>query len=132
MKASVQIGLRHIESQFHPSAGDRCFVAPADLPTLSASIIDRMIDTPSPATTIVVPQFGDKHGHPILLPWPMTQEVFALAEDEGINKLVDRHRKLTVDFAPEDVVKDVDTPQQYEAARERDRQRIVEERPSAE
>ena len=116
MKASIQIGLRHLESQYQPTTGDRCFIAPADLPTLSSKIIDRLIHEDSDSSTIVVPQFGDRQGHPTLLPWPMTEEIFHLGDDEGVDRLVARHKKLGVPFAAHEVIEDVDTPQQYREA----------------
>jgi molybdenum cofactor cytidylyltransferase len=122
MKASVQIGLRYLESQFQPTANDRCFIAPADLPTLTSKIIDRLIDTESDFSSIVVPQFGDRQGHPALVPWEITGEIFQLAEDEGVDRVVQRHKKTAVPFAPEDAINDVDTPEEYQRALQSRRQ----------
>jgi molybdenum cofactor cytidylyltransferase len=113
MKESVQIGLRVIAEEFQPTGQDRCFIAPADLPTLSASIIDRMIAAESDPATIVVPQFGDKQGHPVLLPWPITEEIFQLGEHEGVNRIVERHEKRMIPFSQRDAVSDIDTPADY-------------------
>ncbi len=134
MKASIQIGLRYLIEHANPRDHDRCFIAPADLPTLSSQIIDALIidaliidaqiiellssENPttaeSEAAKIVVPQFGDRPGHPALLPWPLTREIFALAEDEGINRIVDRCAKRFVPISAEQRVTDVDTLEQYE------------------
>lgn len=118
MKASVQVGLRHLASQYRPADDDRCFIAPADLPALSSKLIDRLIQTDSDTSTIVVPQFGERQGHPALLPWKMTGEVFQLADDEGVDRLVARHSKAVVEFAAQEAVNDVDTPQEYRQALE--------------
>lgn len=114
MKESVQCGLRAIESVFRPGIRDRCFIAPADLPTLSSDIIDRLIATESDESTIVLPQFGAKPGHPALLPWPMTAEVFQLGEDEGVDRLVKRCDTRAVQFSDDRRVMDVDTPEEYQ------------------
>ncbi|WP_261344515.1 nucleotidyltransferase family protein [Stieleria maiorica] len=117
MKASVQWGLREIETVFNPIDRDRCFIAPADLPNLSCAIIDRLIRTESDASTIVVPRFGDRQGHPVLLPWPLTAAVFQLGAGEGVDQVVKRHPKRCVSFPAGQRVTDVDTPEQYERLR---------------
>jgi molybdenum cofactor cytidylyltransferase len=116
MKASIGIGLRHLESQFQPTANDRCFIAPADLPTLTSKTINRLIDTESDSSTIVVPRFGDRQGHPVLLPWEITSEIFQLADDEGVDRVIQRHQKTAVPFATEEAINDVDTPDEYQRA----------------
>lgn len=118
MKESVQCGLRVIAESFRPSEQDRCFVAPADLPTLTPQIIDRLIATEVDASTIVVPQFGEKQGHPALLPWQITREIFELGPDEGVDRVVKRHEKLAVAFAESERVMDVDTPEEYQRMRD--------------
>lgn len=117
MKESVQCGLQEIASIFAPADGDRCFVAPADLPTLSSAIIDRLIATESDQNSIVVPRFGDRIGHPALIPWPLTDEVFALGEHEGIDQIIKRHPIIGVPFPAAQRIKDVDTPQEYQQLR---------------
>ena len=116
MKASIQIGLRHLKSQFQPTAGDRCFIAPADLPTLSSQLINRLMGADADSSTIIVPRFGDKQGHPALLPWEMTSEIFRLADDEGVDRVVARHQKIAIPFAAEQAINDVDTLEEYQAA----------------
>ena len=120
MKHSLQIGLRHLQSQCRPAVYDRCFIAPADLPMLSAAIIDRLLETPSDQSTIVAPKFGDRQGHPALLPWPLTDEIFHLADDEGVNRVVARHPKQFVPFAADEAITDIDTPEEYQSALKRD------------
>ena len=110
MKASIQIGLRHLSAI--ASDDDRCFIAPADLPTLTAEIIDEMLAVDS--DKIVIPKFGEKSGHPALLPWRITRQIFDLADDQGVNQIVNQHEKHYVPFSSEKLVADVDTPQQYQ------------------
>ncbi|WP_372897083.1 NTP transferase domain-containing protein [Stieleria sp.] len=118
MKTSVQCALREIQTRFTPKIHDRCFIAPADVPMLSPRIIDRLIAAESDASTIVVPEFGGKPGHPALLPWPLTAEIFELGPDEGIDRIVKRNRQLAVPFPAEQRVVDVDTPEEYERLRD--------------
>src|SRR5687767_12558425 len=42
MKASLQAALRYIEAKYSPGAAAAFLVAPADMPQLSTSIIDRL------------------------------------------------------------------------------------------
>lgn len=113
MKQSIQFGLREIEAQFQPTERDQCFIAPADLPGLSADLIDRVVATPNPHRQIVVPKFGDRRSHPVLMPWAITGEIFQLADDQGVNHLISRHDTRTADFPASDALDDVDDREDY-------------------
>ena len=117
MKESVQSGLRYLDKKHSPNEHARCFVAPADLPTLSSQVIEQLIDQVVPSTEIVMPQFGDQPGHPTLLPWPLTREIFRLGENEGVNAVVARHSKKYVVFPASMTITDIDTPEEYRRAR---------------
>ena len=119
MKASIQAGLRHIESRYAPAASAAMLVAPADMPRLSARVIDLLIQCRHEHPgRIMVPTLGERRGHPILIPWSLAKAVHALAEDEGLNSLVERETVVTV--AADHVTKgeddpflDLDTPAQF-------------------
>lgn len=116
MKASIQLALDSLQAKFQPQPMDRCFIAPADLPGLHAALIDQLISAPSESSEIVVPLFGDKVGHPALLPWRIVQEVQQLGEDEGMNRITERHSQRRVRFDATLRVDDVDTVAEYEFA----------------
>ena len=115
MKESVQHGLRYLQ-KFNPGNQDCCFVAPADLPNLSAHVIDRLIDTDPGRSTIVVPSFGGRLGHPVRLPWLLSNEILSLREDEGVDRVVARHPKIVLEFPAEEWEDDIDTPEEYQSA----------------
>lgn len=115
MKESVQHGLRHLQ-KYRPNPIDRFFVAPADTPTISTVIIHRLAEVTANQDTIVVPSFAGRSGHPVLLPWGLSQEIFALGENEGVDQVVSRHPQMMVEFSEEERVRDVDTPDEYQAA----------------
>ena len=119
MKASVQLGIQRIRADYSPCPNDGFMVAPADLPTLSPRIIDRMVDQFAGTETseILVAAYGDKESHPVLIPWSMTPNVFELAESEGLNALISRHRHQRVAFDHSERPADIDTPERYEALR---------------
>ena len=110
---SVQIGLRFVEEHWRPTDEDRCFIAPADLPGLTSTIINRLIDTKGDSSTVTIPKFGNRPGHPALLPWPVTQQIFDLADDQGVNQVVDTNPQYAVPFPADAYLPDVDTPQEY-------------------
>ncbi|MCA9126579.1 MAG: NTP transferase domain-containing protein [Planctomycetales bacterium] len=117
MKASIRVGLRHIESCYRPTQQDWCFVAPADLPTLNKPLIDQLQQSAHDPTKIVVPVFGDcGPGHPVLLPWKIAQSIHMLAEDQGLDQLLRAHPQHHVALPANARVKDVDTPAEYDAA----------------
>jgi molybdenum cofactor cytidylyltransferase len=117
MKASVCVGLRALHDR-NPPANARCFIAPADLPGLTSHVIDRILESSSDAETIVLPRFGGSLetstlGHPALLPWRLTHEIFELPADAGIDSMLQRHRHAYVLFPAEMSFKDIDTPEDY-------------------
>lgn len=119
MKASVQVGLRYVAQQFAPDETDRCFIAPGDLPLLTTEIVNRLASTTKEVVQPIIPCFGGRRGHPALFPWLLTQEIFHLAPQEGINRIVARNPTHRVEFPAHAMVKDMDTPEEYEAALKR-------------
>lgn len=106
MKRSVQLGLEHLQAE-DPIDSDRWLIAPADLPTLSPSLIDQVIACSRETSAIVAPKFGQRRGHPVSFPWSLAGQVAQLAEDEGINRLLEqfpvRWLKLSAAQYPDDV-----------------------------
>lgn len=117
MKASVQVGLEMVERKFKPESSDGCFIAPADLPTLSSEIINQLATQPATEDSVVIPMFGKKQGHPARLPWAITNEIYHLADDQGVDCIINRHPKTQVHFPAADRILDVDTPEQYDQIR---------------
>ena len=121
MKASLQAALRHIEREFAPTSNDAFLGAPADMPQLSAAIIDRLIaqHRAESAQKILAPTLGGQRGHPVLFPWPLASEVHALGAHEGLDAIVHRHPPALV--ACEDLVSvdeypcaDIDTREDFQ------------------
>ena len=88
-------------------------VAPADLPKLNAKLINAVADAGRDRDCIVIPRFGGRHGHPVLFPWNLSRDVFSLAEDEGLDRLLARRDAFHLELSMEDRVEDVDTPEDY-------------------
>ncbi|PQO26212.1 hypothetical protein C5Y96_22505 [Blastopirellula marina] len=110
MKGSIQVALRMIQEPFEPTSDDTWLIAPADMPTLSTATIDQVLKVAANMPgQIVRPSSGGKHGHPALFPWKLTEEVFNLAEHEGLNVLAQRYPPF--DVTVEELGEDVDTPE---------------------
>jgi molybdenum cofactor cytidylyltransferase len=113
MKRSIQIGLQHIASQCEPNDVDRWIVAPADLPTLTAELINQVIEAGRESGSIVAPRFGDRSGHPVSFPWSMTPDVFNLESDQGIDQIIRNHPVQWLELPSEEHPEDIDTPADY-------------------
>jgi molybdenum cofactor cytidylyltransferase len=142
MKDSVAVGLEYIQKRFDPNADDAWLLAPADMPTLSPFVIDRLLaehaeaaratnvgargrsakppsegrDSPGGAT-ILVATFQGKRGHPVLFPWALAREVPLLAPHEGVNALLERHLVREVACSDATILDDLDTPAKYRRQR---------------
>jgi molybdenum cofactor cytidylyltransferase len=118
MKISVGWGLRHVERTCGPKASDVWLMAPADMPGITAQIVDRLLDEHDAASpAILVPTVNGRRGHPVLFPWPLAIEVPQLGENEGLNALTRRNvlRKIAVNDPQ--ILNDLDTPTDYQRMR---------------
>ncbi len=113
MKASIQAGLRYIRDTFSPAPTDTWLTAPADLPHIGAPLIDRLIAESRQTANIVAPMFGDHPGHPILLPWSMAEDVFAIPESAGLKWLMDSQPVSWISFPANERLLDADTPEDF-------------------
>ena len=114
MKISVQLAIAHLQKRYQPSDTDAWLLAPADLPELSARLIDHVLAGYQPsAPRIVVPRVRDRRGHPVLFPWLLANELDQLGPDEGVSVLVKRHAPVEVDWQDDRMFADIDTPEDY-------------------
>lgn len=120
MKVSVMHALRHLAERFAPDDHDAWLLAPADMPLLTASLIEQVLSAYDPGeSAIIVPEVSGRRGHPVLFPWRLAAEVHNLGPDEGINTLRSRHTTRTVHVVDEGALCDVDTPTDYARLRNR-------------
>jgi molybdenum cofactor cytidylyltransferase len=117
MKASLGYGLAHIEECFQPAPTDHWLVAPADMPGLSPRVIDALLDEAARSPgRVLIPTLAGRRGHPVLLPWPLAAEISRLAEDKGLNTMIQRNDPLLVacdgiEPATDRAFADIDTPE---------------------
>jgi len=121
MKASVRHAVAWLVAHESPTDHDAWLLAPADMPLVTTAVIDAVIAAHNMAApSIVAPAANDRRGHPVLFPWPLSNEVAQLAENEGLNALVKRHvvKELPWQNAQE-ILTDIDTPAEYQASQSR-------------
>ncbi|MCH7720503.1 MAG: nucleotidyltransferase family protein [Planctomycetes bacterium] len=115
---SVRIGLAAWDERESIDRQDGFLVCPGDHPGIPTKDLNQciraFIDTPG---RIVIATRGGRCGHPIIVPADLTTFVESSACDGGLNAL--RHafpdRVVHVATVSEAVIRDVDTPDDYEA-----------------
>jgi molybdenum cofactor cytidylyltransferase len=113
MLVSLQVGLRALSADAHAA-----LVVPGDHPRLRRNIIQLVIDAYQPGA-LVVPSYQMKRGHPILIDRGWWSELLALPETATLRNFMRAHeahiRYVVVET--DSVVKDVDTPEEYDDLR---------------
>ena len=114
MLSSVQSGVRTL-----PASRDAFFLALGDQPMVLPETLEAMtVAWNADIARIVIPTYGGKRGHPVLIATAFSAEILALAEGETLKTLMVRHERAVVEVQVTDpaTVQDVDTPEDYEAA----------------
>jgi len=114
MLTSLQAGLREVSK-----AVDTVLFTPVDYPGIRKQTIATMLEEFQRGAAFVIPRFGGKHGHPVLMASEMIGEFLALPETSEAREVVHRHRDRTiyVDVEDEGILRDMDDPAAYEALR---------------
>lgn len=124
MLTSVQEGVASA-----PADTEWFVIALGDQPSLRAETVARLVqaareepaDTWNERPTIVVPSYGGRRGHPLLIAAAHRDEISALPGEGGLRELLRRHpdtiRHVTLD--DERVLEDMDTPEDYQRQVER-------------
>ena len=112
MLSSVRIGLNRI-------VGDRdgFMLVLGDQPSLSCRVVDGLIQFwEKDSRYIVRPRFQEANGHPLIVPWEFVPEVMTHHDDTGLKGLLRQHpeRVRAWVVGDEGVVRDIDTPADYE------------------
>jgi len=111
MLSSVRCGLRAL-----PAECDGAVVALGDQPTVSAELIDAMIDAfAARGRGIVVPVWQHKRGHPVLLSARYRQEVLTCHDGVGLRGLLSAHAGDVFELPASGpaVLDDMDRPEDY-------------------
>jgi molybdenum cofactor cytidylyltransferase len=120
MRASVQCGLQYVQDHWSPDTADVWMLAPADMPHLSARLVNLVLEAHDPnVPAILVPGQGARRGHPVLFPWPLAAQVARLEEHQGVNVLLDDNPVRVLAGEDPGFYQDVDTPADVERLRGR-------------
>jgi molybdenum cofactor cytidylyltransferase len=116
MLSSIQAGFKAL-----PTDAEAAVVMLGDQPFLPAKVVDAVIEAyRTSGKGIVIPVFGGRRGHPVLVDMKYRDEVLGLDPAEGLRRLMRAHpgdiREVDVDDA--DILRDMDTPEDYRAAQD--------------
>ncbi len=112
MLSSIQVGLAEMRSHC-----DAALIVLGDQPHIERRIVDQVIAAHKPGA-VVIPSFNRRGGHPILIDRARWPEVLALPIDSNLREML-RARADWVHYVAVDtqtVLRDVDTPKDYEQA----------------
>jgi molybdenum cofactor cytidylyltransferase len=112
MLSSVKCGVRATRPEH-----DAVLVALGDQPHIDADVVMDIIHHYRTGNMgIVIPRYGSKKGHPIIIDLCKYREtILNLPEDIGLNALMQGHADdvRLLDIATEDIVRDIDVPEDY-------------------
>ena len=111
MSASVKCGLQALSGDARA-----CLVALVDQPQINTDMINRVIDAYNDAQPlIVIPTYGGRNGHPLILDLQLKNEILAMDAAQGLREVVHAHANdiLRVEVADEGVLLDCDFPEDY-------------------
>lgn len=90
------------------------FFTPADSPGVRPATLAALLESFDPETAdFFQPQFGGRHGHPVLAAARAAARFLALAPGSSAREMIRRSRRRFVEVADPFVLLDVDTPEAY-------------------
>ena len=122
MFTSIQAGLAKAGQSFKDKKG--FFLVPVDCPLITIRALRELMRASDEAgaegvDSFFVPTFEGKKGHPLLIPAGRVDEIAGYEGDDGLKGITDREpeKMVRVPVPDEEVVLDMDTPENYEAIR---------------
>lgn len=94
-----------------------CVLALVDQPQVSADVINLVIETYEKKPAIVViPTYGGRNGHPILLEVKLKGEILTMDPEQGLRQVVRAHldQVARVEVSSHAVLEDCDLPEDYD------------------
>jgi molybdenum cofactor cytidylyltransferase len=112
MLSSVKCGVHAIGTGY-----DAVLIALGDQPHIEGAVVSEVMRAYRDGDAgIVIPRYGDKKGHPIIINLQRYRQAIAnLPEDAGLNLLMQEHADdvRLIDVATEDIIRDIDVPDDY-------------------
>jgi molybdenum cofactor cytidylyltransferase len=112
MLSSVKCGVRAIGAGY-----DAILFALGDQPHIESAVVREVIGAYRAGSAgIVIPRYGAKKGHPIVIDLQKYREaILNLPEDGGLNALMQEHADdvRLIDVATDDIIRDIAVPDDY-------------------
>jgi len=110
MLVSIQAGLRAVAEEVTAA-----LIVLGDQPRLRREIVQRVIAATEP-DQLIIPSFQMKRGHPILIPRSMWAGILALPPEASLRDVIraNEARIHYVLFEDDSVLRDIDTPEDYQ------------------
>jgi molybdenum cofactor cytidylyltransferase len=112
MLSSIQCGFRHLSSDTRATV-----IMLGDQPAVPVEVVDRVIDAwRQSGKGLVLPVYGGRRGHPLLVDMRLSEEVLSLEPAKGMRAMLISNAAgiMEVPVATLAVLKDIDTPEDYE------------------
>ena len=109
MFSSIKTGLARVSAP-------RVFFQPGDCAFISPNVYARMLSIEG---EIVIPTYGGRKGHPVLLRGPVLPEILALPDDAILRDYIQDRGFTAVAVEDEGILLDIDTPHDYKTLRAR-------------
>jgi molybdenum cofactor cytidylyltransferase len=112
--SSLKAGLRAL-----PSSARAFLLYPVDFPLITPAVVRSLVAARErTGKAIVIPSHAMRRGHPVLFDAALRREFLALGDGEPARRVVDAEpRRIAYVAAPAAVLRDMDTPGDYEEVR---------------
>jgi molybdenum cofactor cytidylyltransferase len=113
MLTSLQVGLRQFGSET-----DGVLVTLGDQPTIEVKVVKAVVNAFSCSSSqLVVPSYQMRRGHPWLLARSLWPELLSVPADRSMRDFLNAHAEeiLYIPVDSEGILKDMDTPEDYQA-----------------
>jgi molybdenum cofactor cytidylyltransferase len=112
MTSSIKCGVQALSESTRA-----CVLALVDQPQINADVINLVINKyeQEPAI-IVIPTYGGRNGHPILLDASLNEEILTMDPEQGLRQVVRAHldQVSRVEVSSRAVLEDCDLPEDYQ------------------
>ena len=109
MFTSVKAGLSRVR-------GERCFILPADIPLVPLRVFEALL---SVSADIVVPSYRGRSGHPVCCSATVIPRILSEPDDASLRDVIRAIGVRPVPVDAEEILLDVDTPEEYLRIQER-------------
>lgn len=115
MSASIACGVQAL-----PATARAVLIALTDQPAIPPSVIQRVLDAWRAGARLIIPQYKERGGHPVLVDLEFREQLLTLDPQRGLRAFFDAHQdqvlRLRVDSSY--IARDLDTWDDYDALHE--------------